>query len=197
MFTGLVQELAPVRSLEDADGGKRLALHSAELSRACAQGDSIAINGVCLTVAQISPEALYFDIVPETLGRSNLGGLRAGDLVNVETSLLAGAPLGGHFVYGHVDATSALLSRAPEGQGLRLWCATPAALEPMIVEKGYLAVDGISLTVAEVRPGAFALALVPETIKRTTLGWKVEGDLLNVEADPLARYVAAALGRIG
>ena len=158
-----------------------------------AAGDSVAINGVCLTVVRIDSAEVEFDVVAESLARSTLGELQAGDAVNVDPSLRAGDPLGGHFVYGHVDATSEILSKEVEGPSFRLSCATPPLLAPMIVEKGFIAADGVSLTVAEVRAGAFGVVLVPETLKRTTLGRKGVGAKLNIEVDPLARYVAAQL----
>jgi riboflavin synthase len=172
----------------------RLSVDAAALERAPNSGDSIAVNGVCLTVAALDGAALEFDVVPETLARSNLGELSAGVLVNLESSLKVGDTLDGHLVYGHVDATAVILRIDDEGQGVRMWCATPPTIASLVCEKGYLALDGISLTVAAVEEGRFAVALVPETLKRTTLGRKRPGDVLNVEADPVARYVAAVLG---
>lgn len=177
----------------DGSGGKRLSVECAEVARSSAPGASVAINGVCLTVAEIAGAALAFDVIPESLARSNLGALAPADRVNVEESLRLGAELGGHLVYGHVDATTAILQKDPEGQGFRMWCAMPPALAAMIVEKGYVALDGVSLTVAQAHDGAFAVALIPETLRRTTLGVKGPGGVLNVEADPVARYVAAAV----
>jgi riboflavin synthase len=156
-------------------------------------GDSIAINGVCLTVKEHSSDTLVFDVIPETLARSNLSTLELGESVNVEPSLRLGDVIGGHLVYGHVDAVSEIAARDPEGQGFRLWCTTPPALRAFIVEKGYVSLDGVSLTVAQVEPERFAVALIPETLKRTTLGRKGVGRSVNVEADPVARYVAAQL----
>jgi len=160
-----------------------------------ALGASVAVNGVCLTVASVEGAQIAFDVVPETLSRSNLGELQRGDFVNVEPSLRLGDELGGHLVYGHVDATAVVLGKHPEGQGYRMWCVTPPALAPLIAEKGYVALDGVSLTVAAVGAGQFAVVLVPETITRTTLGRKDAGAALNLEADAVARYVAHILGR--
>jgi riboflavin synthase len=133
--------------------------------------------------------------VPETLARTTLGALAPGDVVNLEPSLRVGDALGGHLVYGHVDATTTIKKMIPEGPGFRMWCSTPLGAEPMIVAKGYVALDGVSLTVAEVAQDrrSFAVALIPETLKRTTLGAAREGAVLNFEADPVARYVAALL----
>ena len=138
---------------------------------------------------------LSFDVVPETLARSNLGDLKAGDVVNLEPSLRLGDPLGGHLVYGHVDTTVQIERKLSEGPGFRMWCSAPPALRPMIVAKGYVALDGVSLTVAEVdasRP-SFAVALIPETLARSTLGRAQAGDRLNLEVDPVARYVQASI----
>jgi riboflavin synthase len=137
---------------------------------------------------------IEFDVIPETLERSNLGALTAGAAVNLEPSLKVGDTLDGHLVYGHVDATTVISRIDPEGQGVRMWCAIPAVVAPLVCRKGYVSIDGISLTVAAVAEGHFAVALIPETLKRTTLGRKRPGDVLNVEADPVARYVAAVLG---
>lgn len=134
--------------------------------------------------------------MPETLLRSNLGELERGDRVNLEPSLRLGDPLGGHLVYGHVDAVTSIVDKVSEGQGgARMTCSIPPKLAPMIVEKGYVALDGVSLTVAGVSSDRtlFAVALIPETLRRTTFGTKSKGDTLNVEVDPVARYVEAIL----
>jgi len=153
------------------------------------------VNGACLTVVTARDGALEFDVVHETLARTNLGSLKPGDTVNLEASLRVGDSLGGHLVYGHVDATTTVLKKIPEGPGFRMWCSIPPGAGPMIVAKGYVALDGISLTVAEVAKDrrSFAVALIPETLGRTTLGAAREGAVLNFEADPIARYVAGLL----
>jgi riboflavin synthase len=153
------------------------------------------VNGACLTLVASRDGTLEFDVVPETLARTNLGTLKPGDTVNLEASLRIGDALGGHLVYGHVDATTNVLKKMPEGPGFRMWCSIPPGAEPMIVAKGYVALDGISLTVAEVAKDrrSFAVALIPETLGRTTLGTSREGAVLNFEADPIARYVAGFL----
>jgi riboflavin synthase len=156
------------------------------------RGDSVAVNGVCLTVID-DGDPLAFDVVPETVNRTNLGELRVNDGVNLETSLRAGDPLGGHLVYGHVDATTVVLSKTKEGDGARMWCVTPPELAPLIAEKGSVALEGVSLTVAAVREGEFAVALIPETLLKTTLGDVEEGSSLNLETDPIARYAIHAL----
>lgn len=192
IFTGLIARLGTVREVEaQPHGGMRLTV-DARTPLAAKRGDSIAVNGVCLTIADGSG-ALTFDVVPETIERSNLGDLRAGDAVNLETSLRAGDEIGGHLVYGHVDATTVLLSKQQEGGGARIWCVTPPSLRRFIAEKGSIALDGVSLTIASVRAGEFSVALIPETLERTTLGAKDAGSVLNIEADPVARYVVHAL----
>ncbi len=199
MFSGLIAHLARVASLaRDPRGGVRLVVEAPD---AIAEGvepkDSIAVNGVCLTVVEHDDRTIAFDVVPETLDRSVLGSLADGSAVNLELSLRLGDRLGGHLVYGHVDATARIRSKVDEGQGHRLAVDLPEALAPFIVEKGYVAVDGISLTVATARDGAFEIALIPETSARTTLGSKAAGDLVNLEIDPIARYALAASARYG
>ena len=157
--------------------------------------DSIAVDGVCLTATRIEGDLIYFDVVPETLARSTLGDLTSGDAVNLEYSLRVGDRMGGHFVYGHVDATAAVLTRTAEGQGERVRIERPAPLAPMIVEKAFIAVDGVSLTVAAAGDDWFEIALIPETLARTTLGARPPGSRVNIEVDPLARYVHAAVSR--
>ena len=170
--------------------GRRLVIECADVARSEAPGASIAINGVCLTATQIRNGTIAFDVVPETLARSDLGAAKPGQPVNVEPSLRVGDPMGGHFVYGHVDAAVAILRRDAEPPGERVWFERPQRLEKMIVEKGFVALDGVSLTVAGIAQDgrAFAVALIPETLKRTTLGSKKIGDRVNLEVDPLARY---------
>lgn len=194
MFSGLIGYRGKVVSNEPApDGGRTLVLVA---GGATAEGarvkDSIAINGVCLTATRIDREHAIFDVVPETIERSTLGELRRGDLANLEYSLRVGDRIGGHFVYGHVDATAAVLARAKEGQGERIRIERPARLAPMIAEKAFIAVDGVSLTVAAVGDDWFEIALIPETLARTTLGARPVGSRVNLEVDPLARYAYAA-----
>ena len=197
MFSGLIAYLGTVAALEqDPRGGVRLRVEAPD---AVADGvdakDSVAIGGVCLTVTEHDATSFTFDVVPETLERSALGALVVGSQVNVELSLRLGDRLGGHLVYGHVDATAHIVDKVTEGQGHRLSVELPESLAPYIVEKGYVAVDGISLTVAAVRAGRFEIALIPETSARTTLGTKGAGDVVNLEIDPIARYALAAIAR--
>ncbi len=197
MFSGLIAHLGRVQTLEDDPrGGVRLRVSAPEaIAEGVAPKDSIAVSGVCLTVVELDDTTLAFDVVPETLERSALGALVAGSLVNLELSLRLSDRLGGHLVYGHVDATARIVAKSTEGQGHRLSVELPESLVPFIVEKGYVAVDGISLTVAAAHAGRFEIALIPETSARTTLGEKGPGDAVNLEIDPIARYALSASAR--
>ena len=150
--------------------------------------DSVAINGVCLTVTAIDHNVIDFDVVPETLARSALRTARKGEVVNVEYPLRVGDRMGGHFVYGHVDAAAEILARTEEGQGKRMRIALPAELRRFVRDKGFISVDGVSVTVAAVGDDWFEIAVIPETLKRTTLGRRAPGEAVNLEIDPLARY---------
>lgn len=193
MFTGIISGLTPVVRVTPENGGIELIIARPDDRRELVAGDSVAINGVCLTAKRVTKTDVAFDVIPETLARSNLGSLAAGDAVNWEPSVRVGDDMGGHMVYGHVDTTCEIVAKDPEGQGFRMWCATPRALAQLIVEKGFVSLDGVSLTVAQTEPARFAVALIPETLKRTTLGRKTTGRSLNIEVDPVARYVAAQL----
>jgi riboflavin synthase len=195
MFSGLIAHEGRVAAIEgDAARGMRLVVEAPDaVADGVAAGDSIAINGVCLTVVAFDARTMTFDVVPETVIRAGFMGVRAGDPLNVELSLRLGDRLGGHFVYGHVDASARVLSKDPEGQGQRLTLERPAAIASYIVEKGYIAVDGVSLTIASVAADRFTIALIPETLKRTTLGPKAVGAYVNLEIDPVARYAIAAM----
>jgi riboflavin synthase len=189
VFTGLVREVGTVRSMDDG----RLTLEAPETAAAAAVGDSVAVNGVCLTVVARVGEALSFEAVPETLARTSLGGLRDGSRVNVEPALRAGDALGGHYVQGHVDGVATVRTVEADGQGRRVWFDAPAALLRYVVEKGSVAVEGTSLTVAATDDRGFAVALIPHTLEATTLGGLEEGDRVNLETDVLAKYVEKLL----
>lgn len=194
MFSGLIAYLGRVALAEPIlGGGLRLRVRAREAIRDGVEPkDSIAIDGVCLTAVEVDDADVTFDVVPETVRRSTLARLRVGDGVNLELSLRLGDRLGGHLVYGHVDATVAILRDVPEGQGRRVFFERPPALAPYLVEKGYVALDGVSLTVASVERDAFSIALIPETAKRTTFGERRVGDRVNLEIDPVARYAVGA-----
>ena len=178
MFTGIVRERGRVASFERG----RLVV---ETGVEAATGDSVAIDGACLTVVEAGPGRLSFDVVPETVSRIK----PFGGEVNVEPAIRAGEPLGGHYVQGHVDGVGRVRSVEPEGDGRRLWIEAPIELLRYSVEKGSVTVDGVSLTVAEVGDDTFAVALVPHTLAVTTLGALEPGAPVNVEVDVLAKYV--------
>jgi len=188
VFTGVVRERARVVSFREG----RLAV---ETSVRAAVGDSVAIDGVCLTVVGGDSRTLAFDVVPETLARTTLGRLAPGAQVNVEPALKAGEPLGGHYVQGHVDAVGRVRSLEPEGEGARMWVEAPHEVLRYCVEKGSVCVSGVSLTVAALDRGAFCVALVPHTLAATTLGALSPGDEVNLEADVLAKYVERLVAR--
>jgi riboflavin synthase len=187
VFTGIVRERGRVVSAERNGGGVHLRIAAAETARA-APGDSISVSGCCLTVTSADGEALEFDAVPETLARTTLGALEPGAVVNLEPALRAGEPLGGHFVQGHVDGRARVLALEPDGDGGRLRLQLPAELGRYCVEKGSLAVDGVSLTIAALTGDGVEIALVPFTLEHTTLAALGPGDEVNVEVDLLAKY---------
>ena len=191
MFTGLVREVGTVVSMESG----RLAVSAPESARAAQLGDSIAVDGVCLTVVACVDSTLSFDAVPETLARTTLGILDRDSRVNLEPSLRAGEPLGGHIVQGHVDGVGAVRSIDTEGEGQRVWFDAPADLLRYVVEKGSIAVNGTSLTVADTDGEGFAVALIPHTLEATNLGSLQPEGTVNLEVDVLAKYVEKLLAR--
>lgn len=189
MFTGIVEEVGEIVRVGRAGDSARLSIRGATVTSDARPGDSIAVDGVCLTVVGLDGDVFTVDAVPETLARSTLGGKAAGARVNLERAVPAGGRLGGHIVQGHVDATGVLLDRAPQDRGERVRFSLPPALARYVVEKGSIAVDGVSLTVAAVEAGAFAVALIPATLELTTLGAKRVGEPVNLEVDVVAKYV--------
>jgi riboflavin synthase len=194
MFTGIVRELGRVAGIEGGPAGVRLRIVAPETAATgVALGDSVAIGGVCLTVVAAAGEELSFEAVPETLGRTSLGRLAVGDSVNIEPALRAGEPLGGHVMQGHVDGVGNVRSVEAEGDGRRIWIDAPADVLRYCVEKGSIAVDGTSLTVACLDAEGFAVALIPHTLAVTTLGTLAEDGVVNLEVDVLAKYVERLL----
>ena len=194
MFTGLVAMTARVRRVEPEGDGVRLEVET-PLANELSQGDSIAVNGVCLTAVEPSASAFKADVMAETLRRSSLGPLTEGDSVNLELPLRAGDRLGGHVVQGHVDGTGTVATTREEGFARLVTIDADPALLRYVVEKGSIAVDGVSLTVAEMDDSSFTVSLIPETLERTTLGQAVPGRLVNLEVDVLAKYVEKLVAR--
>lgn len=194
MFTGLVESLGRIVDVAPAPAGVRVRV-SADLATSAVLGESVCVNGVCLTVVEASAHGLLFDVSPETLRVTTLGALGAGTLVNLERSLRADARVGGHFVQGHVDATGAITDLRQEGDSYRLTVAVPAALMPLVVHKGSIAVDGVSLTVASVDDdrGHFDVQIIPFTWQHTRFSAARPGDAVNVECDILGKYMVRAL----
>ena len=193
MFTGLVEESGEVIGLEAQQGGGRLRLRAPKLGPAARLGDSIAVNGCCLTVSERTEDVLVFDLLAETLRLTNLGTLQPGELVNLEPALAAGGRLGGHFVQGHIDGTAQVLAFEPHGNDHRLEISLPPGSAQYVVYKGSIAVNGISLTVAEVKPESFVLWIIPHTLAMTNLGRCVAGSVVNLEFDLLAKYLERLL----
>jgi riboflavin synthase len=192
LFTGLVAGTGTVQSLERDGAGVRLRVRS-ELAGELGAGDSVAVNGVCLTAIEPDAQGFSADVMEETLRRSSLGPLGEGDAVNLELPLRAGDRLGGHIVQGHVDATGEVVSVREEGLSRVLRITASADLLRYIVEKGSIAVEGVSLTVSAVDGDAFEVSLIPETLERTTLGAAARGRTVNLEVDVLAKYVEKAI----
>jgi riboflavin synthase len=189
VFTGIVREVGRVTAVEGDGDGVRLVLQAPVVTGSLQVGDSVAVNGVCLTAESVAAKLVTLHAVPETLRRTTLGSLARGDAVNVEPALRAGEPLGGHYVQGHVDGVGRIQSVEAEGEGLRVVVEAPPELLRYCVEKGSIALDGVSLTVAELFDDAFAVALVPHTMAATTLSELSPGREVNLEVDILAKYV--------
>jgi riboflavin synthase len=196
VFTGIVEELGEVVALEESGvAAARLTVRGPLVTADAAAGDSIAINGVCLTVTQACDGTFSADVMGETLGRSSLGSLGPGSAVNLERPLRPDGRLGGHIVQGHVDGTGAILRREP-WEVVRI--SVPPALARYAIEKGSIAVDGVSLTICALGPDWFEVSLIPETLARTTLGRKRPGEPVNLEVDMIAKYVERLMdGRQG
>ncbi len=202
MFTGIVEELGEVIGLERHGDAARLTIRAS--TQGASPGESIAVNGVCLTVTDITDGTFTADVMGETLARSGLGALTPGDPVNLEQSVRLADRLGGHLVQGHVDATAMIISRTPAANWDQIRIGLPGRISRYVVEKGSIAVDGISLTVSALSspqaPEAeswFEVCLIPETLKRTTLGTREPGDTVNLEVDVIAKYVERLLNGSG
>lgn len=194
MFTGLVEKMGEIVDLVDDPPGKRLRVRSALISEDAHLGDSICINGCCLTVVAIDGPVLDFEAGTETLSRTNLGQLAIGDHVNLERSLAVGSRMGGHYVSGHIDTLGELISRSEDPPWANLRFRVPTLYASQIASKGSIAIDGISLTVVDADQDSFSVALIPHTLSVTTLGVRKIGDSVNLETDILAKYVQRSLG---
>ncbi|MCQ4080121.1 riboflavin synthase [Streptomyces sp. RB6PN25] len=194
MFTGIVEELGEVVAVEELGDSCRFTLRGPFVTEDAKHGDSIAVNGVCLTVVDTADGTFTADVMAETLNRSSLGVLRPGSRVNLERPMALGARLGGHLVQGHVDGTGTIVERTPGEHWEVVKISLPAALARYVVEKGSITVDGISLTVVDAAHDFFTVSLIPTTLALTTLGIKQPGDPVNLEVDVLAKYVERLLG---
>ena len=193
MFTGIVEELGVVDGLERLEDAVRLTIRGALVTGDARDGDSISVNGCCLTVAERSGETFTADVMAETLDKTSLGVLEPCDRVNLERAVTAATRLGGHLVQGHVDATGTIIDRRPSEHWEVVQISLPPALATYVVDKGSICVDGVSLTVVEARDDSFTVSLIPETLARTTLGHKQTGDPVNLEVDVIAKYVEKML----
>ena len=192
MFTGIIEELGEVSAVESSPDGTRLRIR-AELAAELGEGDSVAVDGACLTATSVSGDTFDADVMHQTLELTTLGGLESGSRVNLELPLRASDRLGGHVVQGHVDGTAAVAEISDDGFAKRLRMELPEELLPYVVEHGSIAIQGISLTIAALTDDAVEVSLIPETLERTTLGAVEPGDRLNIECDVLARYVRRQL----
>ncbi|MEU3416054.1 MULTISPECIES: riboflavin synthase [unclassified Streptomyces] len=193
MFTGIVEELGEVTAVENLGDASRFRLRGPVVTEGARHGDSIAVNGVCLTVVEHEGDEFTADVMAETLKRSSLGALAVGSRVNLERPTAVGARLGGHIVQGHVDGTGEILARTPSENWEIVKISLPADLARYVVEKGSITVDGISLTVVEAASDHFTVSLIPTTLDLTTLGVKQPGDPVNLEVDVIAKYVERLL----
>lgn len=194
MFTGIVEELGEIVAVEQLTDASRFRLRGPLVTEGARHGDSIAVNGVCLTVVETGDGEFTADVMAETLKRSSLGVLRTGSRVNLERPTAVGGRLGGHIVQGHVDGTGTVLTREPSEHWEVVKVGLPAGLARYVVEKGSITVDGVSLTVVEAGDDWFTISLIPTTLALTTLGIKQPGDPVNLEVDVIAKYVERLLG---
>ncbi|MDT0431947.1 MULTISPECIES: riboflavin synthase [Streptomyces] len=194
MFTGIVEELGEVTAVEKLDDASRFRLRGPVVTEGAKHGDSIAVNGVCLTVVDLDGGEFTADVMAETLDRSSLGALTTGSRVNLERPMALGGRLGGHIVQGHVDGTGRIVERTPSEHWELVKVSLPGGLARYVVEKGSITVDGVSLTVVDAVAEHFTVSLIPTTLALTTLGIKGPGDPVNLEVDVLAKYVERLLG---
>ena len=197
MFTGIIEEMGSVKTLRHEAGAARLVVSASMVLGGTAPGDSICVNGVCLTVVDMDKRGFSADVAVETLKVTNLGELKTGAKVNLERALQLSARIGGHLVSGHVDAVGRIREKREEGNGWRIFIDAPDTVLRYVIKKGSIAIDGISLTVADVDKKGFSIAMIPHMAKLTTLGFKSAGDSINLETDLIGKYVERLLaGRV-
>ena len=194
MFTGIIEHLGTVDSVVKTDRGSRLSVDAGPVSSGIAIGDSVAVNGICLTVVEHVESRIFFEAMGETLDRTNLGAVDQGDVVNLERPMPASGRFDGHIVQGHVDGLGTVRSIIEDGSSRRMWIDMPSDLLRYVVEKGSITLDGVSLTVTAVDEIGLEVALIPHTLSVTTLGTRAVGDRVNLEVDVLAKYVERLLG---
>jgi len=195
MFTGIVEELGVVESIEEQGDAVRLTVRGPLVVSDASEGDSISVNGCCLTVVTYDDQVFTADVMQETLDKTSLGAFEPGTRVNLERAVTADKRLGGHIVQGHVDGTGTILARTPSEHWELVEVGLPEGLDRYLVDKGSITVDGVSLTVVTVTDKSFTVSLIPETLARTTLGVKKPGDAVNLEVDVLAKYVEKLVNR--
>ncbi len=193
MFTGIIESLGKVKQVKIQSSSAIITIDVGQLSDGVSPGDSIAINGVCLTATQIKGPEVYFDVSRETLSKTTIGNLRISDNVNIERSLRMGDKLGGHFVTGHVDGVGVINKIDSEATQCTVWISVSEDLTNMMIKKGSVAIDGISLTIVELKEKLFSVALIPFTLGATTLGFKKAGQKVNIETDMLGKWVKRML----
>lgn len=195
MFTGIIEELGVINRIEKSRDPRLFTIKSKKITVDLKKGDSVSVNGACLTVIDVKKDAFSVEVIEETLKRTTLDDLRPGDKVNLEGALKAGAKISGHFMTGHVDGTGTIFSKKEESGAVLIEVAAEKDLLDGIVQKGSIAVDGISLTIAEIKPSSFTVYIIPHTAKMTTLGFKKAGDKVNLEVDMLGKFVQKFLQR--
>lgn len=193
MFTGIVERTGTITSTRQQAGGRELRIDAGPIARDCILGASVCLSGVCLTVTHIDSDQLTFDVITETLCKTTLGNKRVGDMVNLERSLSVGDRLDGHFVQGHIDGKAVVDRIHRSAQEHVVWLRADTAVQPYLIPKGSVAVDGVSLTIAAVEKGTFSIALIPTTLDRTTLSSLTAGDAVNIESDIITRTIVHRL----